>query len=321
MRTQGAAWQQVSAAEEKGDDGVDVVFLVKAWPAGAAMGGLETWRSSDVARSETGHNGRGPLGEGERSVNWHCLRGCALIAAMNRVRLPKPCLLAMAACCVLPTACRSIPYEHGVSVHDPALVSTLRTSTATYYPDQFEAVHRNILTSLGYQFDMLTYSVARQPGDLRVVATSGMGGTLYEVTGTATTDPRILQNAAALPKSWLTRDLYGDARLVCLERPGAGHALVLHADGRYGLIRETGRNAIDEYVFEPGTERPVEYLRVRRGRCVYRARFHDFGAVEGHPGVLPRRVTIESFRRSYRQVVTLLELTPGPIDDALFDEE
>jgi hypothetical protein len=222
---------------------------------------------------------------------------------------------------VLLGACQTVRYTPGLPYEDTQRASELRRSLDELYPPSFQAVHRVVLTAHGRGLDLMGYVLVRQPSDLRVLATAGMGSALFEVVRRGDSVMRVSRNPVRFPQRWLEKGPYHDIATMYLFRPSPEATLVHHDANRVGLASVSRDGTLREFLFDSATRRPVGYVEARRGRLAFEMTFSNAGPLAGWPHAVPRTITVTHHRMHYTLIVSVVEMSPAALNDDSFRPE
>ena len=226
--------------------------------------------------------------------------------------------LATVLCAAALTGCRSLPVEQGTPFSDEALARELRASVGGLYPTSFRALHRVVLTIGNRQFAFLGHVAGHRPGQLRLAASSEMGGTAFELLRTADGGFHVVRNPASLRGSWLGSGAMRDAVALYLAVPPENAALVRFSDGAVALVAERAGGTREEFRFDAATHRWIEYDRVRKGCVTYRVRFTRDALFAPWPRPAPAAVEIADFDLHYSLSLQVLGLSEAEYDPSVF---
>lgn len=221
---------------------------------------------------------------------------------------------------VLLAGCQTLSYESGIPFQDNALAEDLRENVNSLYPSSLRTLHRGILTVGNIQLEMTGYLLIRRPADIRLVAMSDFGSTLFEVVYNKKTGVSIVKNNIGLPRRWLTRAPMRDVSVIYLRSPSPEAALVRHRRNVIALAEQLEDGTTEELLFDADTHCLTGYVMSRNGRCLYEASFSNNKIISGWPkSAIPATIEIKDYRMNYQLIINVLKLTPGKFEDNLFN--
>jgi len=217
--------------------------------------------------------------------------------------------------------CRALPSvasDPGVRLEDAALEQKLRQAMTDAYPPVLRATHRTILTAGGRQYVLDGYVLARQPRDVRLMASADVGGTIFDVVrrGGALI---IMKNAAGLRLPWL-EGAGRDAAALYLRQPSERAVLVRHKDGSAAVVDEPGNGFRDEFRLDTGSGRLSEFRRSGGGRLLYRISFSGERTFPDWPKPTPARMLIDDYELNYSVSVLVTDLRPAELSGEVFEQ-
>lgn len=221
---------------------------------------------------------------------------------------------------LLAHGCASVPYDRGVPFQDEALVARLVRAAAEMYPPSLRVDQVVALEAGGRRMDHFrACALARRPDDVRLVAISDFGNTIFDVVRTAG-GTRIVKDCPEVPRRWLTEAAARDIAVAYLARPSPQARLVRHDDGTVGLVEDLRGGRCREFIFDPAAGRLTGYIEARGNRLVYRAAFSGYRMAASWPRQVPGAIDVTDFRLDYRLTVQVLDVGARPLDDKVFSE-
>jgi len=205
--------------------------------------------------------------------------------------------------------CRSAARVLDTPFADDALAHALRQKMENRYPPCFSAIHRVLLSAGRRQFDLNGYLAVQRPAGVKLVATSDLGGTAFEIEYVQGADVRITKNSAGLRRPWLEMGAARDAFIIYLATPSP-QAILIRRDDVIGLAEDRTDGTREEFLFDEATHRLVGYNISSGGRSVYEAVFSSDGMLPQWDRPVPLIIKIRDRALGYQLTVRVLELRP-----------
>jgi hypothetical protein len=201
-----------------------------------------------------------------------------------------------------------------------ALAKKLRTRADGLYPESFRMLHRVVLTVRGRQFDFTGYVLIKRPDQLRVVAFSELGGTLFDVLSRSPGQVQMMRKPAGIKPQWLARFMVETVRMLYCFKPGPTSRLTGGEDEGIALSApvEEGGYAI---VFDKKSQQVTGFAQIRDGRYLRRARCLASTRFETWPVSIPSRIRVEDYAGNYCLEITVLSLKPERLPLHFFSVE
>jgi hypothetical protein len=220
---------------------------------------------------------------------------------------------------VLLSGCQTVPYESGTPFQDNALAEELRENVNNLYPSSLRALHRCVLTVGDMELELTGYILARRPADIRLVAMSDFGGTLFEILHNSKNGTKVIKNTVGFRRKWLTKGALRDVDVIYLKHPSSNATLVRHRDNVIGLIEELRGRTLEEFYFDGNTHALIGYTLVRDGNYLYEVSFSNNKIIPGWPQPVPKTIEIKDYRMNYQLIINVMKFSPDQLKERFFD--
>lgn len=219
--------------------------------------------------------------------------------------------------CIIVGGCSTTPYAPGTPIQDAAREQVLRESLAAQYPQQFRAVHRAVLTVRGRQFSLDGYLRADRRAGFRLLATTGFGGSVFELAWSEEDGPIVLQSNGILRDDRLLAGPVEDVRAIFFNAPSPEAQLEARGPDALALVDTFPDGTIEEYLFDGATSRLLRFRRAEDGRVRYSIEYLDPGLVGDWAYPMPRRIRVDHPNLNYEVDIRLVALEPDKFDPSV----
>lgn len=203
------------------------------------------------------------------------------------------------------------PLAWGTPVSDQASRDQLIAHLNTTRHLSFIAVHRAVVTRDSMDEPMTGYLTVSANGDLHLVVLHDFGGTLFELTVSPATEPRITNHMPVLTEEILRRGPFND--LLLLYAPLDSHDLIQlfrdPADQSLHLIASRSKRH-DDYQFDPRGDHLLQIRRYIDQQLDRSIHFTEIEPAQGLPGAFARSILIRNPSMNYTVQIRAISLQP-----------
>ncbi|HUT57088.1 MAG TPA: hypothetical protein VNA25_04340, partial [Phycisphaerae bacterium] len=158
------------------------------------------------------------------------------------------------------------PYDAGLAMEDESLAQGLRDGMRKTYPRAFHASARCVITRPQGQFAFSGHVLVRSADEMRVLALTDFGSTIFEVSLKSFGEAVVVRNNSDWSNAVLIECALRDVTTIYVKQPPPTAMIVRHTDGSEGLCWRTDNECGEEHQFDPDTHRMSRYVKVRGNR-------------------------------------------------------